>query len=899
MRRVDTGHPLRLNAMDAPFGPFTSADGNDEVTRVKSMTEAMEAGLGLDSLIARMVSDPVAPWMQRDLTELPPTRTGSRQFADTHRLSCIQVAASDPGIARYLGFSDRIDELPDAGGGSWSTLAIVGLFALAPRDFARFGVDVTALLQGPAPYGDTLLERYVRGLFEATGEDVADRIAERVERVRGEGLAVAPFVTYAAPVKPWLAPAVPEPQIYRREWEQSREGRASSSFRSSFAFPDLPLASLSALARNESGSWKTRHAILESSGRAEPGIFGHEVEANSRQQELGLPSKVQRAAAILSDYDIPSDGGMEFAVRASDFFGRFGVERVFTVGAPPRPAPPKPILRFHFEPVEDLDRTSLSPLSPGTMKVTVAVPRPWPEVADLFNETDGSRVHSAIVVPRVDDLAPGSLTIASLALGIDAPGDPIDVGTAGIQEILLPVPPLAPQERRAFKLVGRYVDTAGTPSALAEHSFTITDVRPPKTYLTGVGLYWSSAPGPSPDVEVRLDWDAAAGTRHRVYLTDQAALQIQPAELAEQPAEAAPSRGLVAAVGCEKVRNGAGGEKRLFRLMTDPPLTAGADNQVRFEGKLPRTLQTVQFLRVVPLGPDGGEPAFERCGIVPVAVPESRRPQAPRLDGLVEPTTGFARLQVSSEAIDLVSLKRDEPGLFDPTKPGKEPPRAYLRRAVGAVADPIYARTIADEPMALATEGPAFAVEFEDRNADRGLEPFVRYVYWAEVRLPPERRLPARYTEIAGEVRATDPSGTQPHQRPRSLPSAPRLLMRVPPDPPAVLAPELVTITRAAGATPDTLTLNVAIADPPAAHPKAVDQYRLAVWVQWPSQSILPAFAGGAGASSSPWPALPQTGTVVLEVPVLGTDAGAPLVVRLAVIDPVGRMGPILSVNAS
>jgi hypothetical protein len=143
----------------------------------------------------------------------------------------------------------------------------------------------------------------------------------------------------------------------------------------------------------------------------------------------------------------------------------------------------------------------------------------------------------------------------------------------------------------------------------------------------------------------------------------------------------------------------------------------------------------------VPLGSDGEEADFNNCGIVAVAVPESRQPPAPRLDGTVDPATGSATLLVSTNGVDLVALRRDEPGLFEPGEPGTKPPLATIRRAVGSVADPIYAKPVG-EPVAMGRGADAdrFASEHLDDNDGQGLEPFVHYVYWAEWRMPPERR---------------------------------------------------------------------------------------------------------------------------------------------------------------
>lgn len=899
MQRVKNGAQRRLNPMDRPFGPFDGLTSQDEETRFIALQDAMESNVGIDTLIGRLVSDRLAPWLQRDTTELERSRGGATQFASSYRLGSLQMAAVDPGMARYLGFADRMDELPDLLGGRWSTLAILGLFAISPRDFVRFGVDVTSLLQGPAPNGDVLYDRFIDGLERATGRPQRGEIDDMVRWIRQQGYAVSPFVTFVAPVSPWLPPSLPKPQIFQRRWQQSDGSVPSNLFRLSFAFPSMPLASLSALARRDDGEWVTRHDLLDvpQPDRAAPGVFGHEIESNSRQFELALKSKVQETAGLLSDHDIPADtGAVQFAARASDFFGRFGPETLFEVEPPARPKPPKPVLRFHFERDVNIDLQSAGPLSPGKLRIDVAVPLSWPEDENRFSEADKKKLGNAIIVPRLDDLPPGALALSWIELGIGAPGNTIGVTVPGVSQFQIPVPALQPQETRTILFLGRFIDSDGNESELAKVPFTVTDVRPPRTYKTGVGLLWTSAPGPFNEVELKLRWAARAGSLHRVYLTDQAGLGLTEDDLQEEPAGALPSRGLVAAVGCQKVIGGAAGDKRAFRLLTDPPVTASAGDTVTFETRLPRSLATVQFLRVVPLGPDGGEPDFNKCGIVPIAVPESRRPPAPQLDGKIDPATGIAILTVSTDGVDRIALERDEPGLFNPGESGTEPPRAFLRRAVGAVADPIYARSISEKAMSYADAENRFFAAIEDRNSGRGLEPFVRYVYWAEVRLPPERRLPADFIEIAGDVTSTDPGAGQSHPRPKSLPSAPRVLMHAPTLAPAPLDAGRVEVVRVTGQAAGTVDLTIRITDPPTAHARAVDQYRLAVWVQWPGGPIAPMRNANGAALNGKWPVIPG-GVVTTSVAVDGAVPAALLTLRIAVVDPINRMSDVLMVN--
>lgn len=283
-------------------------------------------------------------------------------------------------------------------------------------------------------------------------------------------------------------------------------------------------------------------------------------------------------------------------------------------------------------------------------------------------------------------------------------------------------------------------------------------------------------------------------------------------------------------------------------------------------------------------------------------MPDSRRPPLPRLAGSVDPVTGEATLAVTGDGFDGVALRRDEPGLFDPEVGAAVAPWFRMRRAVGAVADPIYGREVAHGTLARdASADPdvVFTGTVVDDNDGRGLAPFVRYVYWAEVRLPPERRLPVGVVPIDAGFDALDPANAADYPRPMSLPSAPRTLMRMPSEPPA--APEQASIT----ATHSALAgggaeVTIEIADPPQASQLAIGPYRLAVWTQWRGQPIRAITDVGGAPLDGIWPDL-SDGAVTFTVapPAAPGDPNDPINVRLAYIDPAGRLGAMTTVSVA
>lgn len=877
LSRVKDGAPLRLNSMDRPEGPFDAVSDADETRRVEAMLKATSPGGGLEAILARLVDDSSAPpWAQMEAQELTPGPMPQRQTVILPRASTLQLAALDPGLARFFGWAAFMDSLPNLDGNGWDTLVVVGLFATASRKVLgrRQQADGEA----------ALIDLLVRAIADAGGQNIRGDLDRIISRVRAQGLEVKPVIALAAPTPPWDPPSLPRPNIVDLRWQPPTDGTPSKLFRAGFAFSDRSLTTLAAVSAKFGGDWVSRHAPLSVPGgvpdlRAQPMMFGRENRPAARARRSSSASL--EPASLLAEQDLPATiGEIPYRVRASDLFGRFDPPIEFTVAPPPRPAPPPPTLRQHFE-RSVIDPDSLAPQIPGVIKVLV-------EPGD---------------VPGIDDLAAGSLLIEKLELSIAGASQVVDVIVPGTHEITLPLGPLGPQEHGSWTLTGIFRDTDGTPSKPTVVKISATDIRSPVPYPTGVGLFWTSMPGPSPDVELRLSWPAVKDSEHRVYLTDEHGLSLTDTDLADTQSAIAPSRGRVAVAGCRKVLQHRPVAREGFRLLTDPPIKAGADGRALLEILLPRSLSTVQFLRVVPLGPDGAESPFEACGIVPVAVPDAHRPPPPALEGRVDPETGAAKLKVLADGFDLAALRRDEPGLFTAGEPGANPPQFQIRCAVGAVPDPIYARRIAESDLTLDPGTEKFVGEYADVNAGAGLTPFVRYIYWAEVRLPPERRLPADVNPVdpAGGIAPVNAAGSKDSPRLFSLPSASRILMHTPQSPPEPPAPDKVMIAcqpPAEGFAAVTIT----ITNPPRAHKLAVDRYRLAIWSQWFDAGggldiSIPAAANGADLKGI-WPSVEDGSVSVAVVVPIGLTAAATLQLRLAFVDPIGRLSELKNFNA-
>lgn len=880
--RVQRGSPSLLTPMDRPNGPFDPPPAA-EVDRVAHLLK-IDGELRIRLL--KMLNGDGPPWTQEP-DRFTKTAAGlASQTVHLPAAAMLQAACIDPGLARYFGFAGHYEMPPDLVQADrtdrgWDTFAVLGLFALDPRLVERLALRID---QPDAAGPHRLITLLLRALQRrAPDRNVGSDLARLIREVQSQGLVVATFVAFAAPVLPPLAPVLPGPEVLTHLWQTAKDRtRPSDLYRAEFAFPDPPMVAMMAVRRDGGGGPEARHRLFDTDtvpARAVPRLLGYEREANSRHRLFARAVRDQRPAGRLADENIPAqDGVAEYRFAASDIFGRFGPwTDAVALGPPPRPVPPAPVLSGHVERrTKGLEATG--PLSMGTLQVAVAVPS---AAEPAFTDNERLQHGRMIVVPRLDELPAGALPLAVLRVQFGGEVHDIPVDQPGIQEIDFALPDLEPPKPRdSAVLAGRFVDREGNEGPEATRKFEYVDLRPPLVHQTGVGLYWTSAPGPSPEVELDLMWRGQVGASYRVYLTDAIGLGLAVAS-------AGMSRGEIAVAGCRHVLDGAEVPRDRFRLLTPAPVQTDPDLWVRFSHRLPRTLTTVQFLRVVPVGPDGAEPSFSRCPVVPLAVPESRRPPAPRLDGDVDPATGAPRLTIVADGFNFDSLSREEPGLFSPGAAGSEPPQFRLRHALAAVPDPLYARTVGKGGMTLGPAQDCFQAEW----IGDPLEPFVRHLYWAEVRLPPERRGVAGLDLVTPENGIAPPDERRRQDFPRSFSrlSAVRMLVRLPPAPPPALDPAQIAVRRDAPAN-GKLALVITLTDPPRAHPGAIDRYRLAVWGQWPGGSIEP-----AGDPSGPWPEI-RDGHVAIEVSVPeDIEATAVLTLRLAVVDPAGRLGAILN----
>lgn len=829
-KRVAEGAPPRLSRPDQPDGPFDPIDGAAEQARIAfHRTE-------IDAHVNAIVQDAAVLPSSIVETHVWPADVAPRrpwQQATVQVRNALLLQGLDPGVARYLGLMDLLRDLPEPRAAHGDPTATAWLAA------GVFAVPADVQLASPDAMEARLLAR-----MEALFPDL-QRIAQLA---RDRGLSVRAFLApalAAPPPDPLPPPAV---SLAGAEWVAEPQG-PSVRFRQSFLIQDPPLATLLALARQEPDGWRTRHQMLALA----PGSTPRERAATIF---LGIRDRLDEPrAGLASDAEIPARGApWSYRLALSDVFGRFGPPAELSVPAPARPPIPVPALQVHVR----HDRLPAAGAGPRPARTAIL----------------------RVPIPCIEELAAGSKPLASVVVSLDGASQS---KPAAAREALFEMPLRDLEEPRRVEAHAHFIDEDGTPGPEAVHAIELAAPRWPAIPHTGIGIVWASRPGPSPDVELRLSFAGQPGARYRLYMSDARALGI-PESANGRPR----TRAEIAVDGANRALAQLDLQEK-FRLMTAAPIEAPLEGVVGFDVTLPRALETVQFVRVVPLSARGIEAPFASCPLTPVAVPSDRRPPAPRIEPTIDPATGVARLRIVAEGLDLVALAAAEPGLFGGNGEASRPPEFRLRRASGVVPEPLYAREIARGALSLVGEGDEqrFEAIVEDPPAPVGMLPYVRYWYWAEVRFPPERRVPPGVHE-----RPVPAGGIQPtadHQRidapaAFSQPSPAAMVIRVLP-PPRLVDGALVATARATDAD---WTLDIALDSGMAIHARAVGKARVRILVQ----------AGNLAPVEEPAPLELTDGKLVAT---LRRSGALPASVRVTAIplDPLGREGPPLFVQAT
>jgi len=820
--RALLGAPLRLTPADRPDGPLDPLTPEHERQRLAPQTA------DLDRDCERMLGDAAQwPGNVRLVADALPAGQVKPHSADVSLQNLLLMQSMDPGVARYLGLMTRVDELPTPD----ERIAYVAVAIHAmQRPIGIFNITIGSIYDqlGDQPaFLASVISHHIDSVERRNGRagEIGALMKEASARPFGAVRGVLAICGIAPPPD---TPAIAAPSATpdRARWI-AQPARTADGFRQEMTWTSAPLGGLIALGRLEDAGWQTRHGMAplapdaDSPLRALPMLLGR-----TRERAPALPRALLSDAPIPADPDAPARS-WRYRVALADLFGRFGAPVEFDIAPPPRLAPPQPAPQFSLV-LDGPEGSEPDPASPGHLDISV----PVPNIADLpAGALPLVRLRLAFDGTQTDDIA----LLPELLADPSAPRN-VAVVTARIA-----LPPLAIAATAVGKLDATFEDQAGRVSETATLAIGYGDRRPHPVIRAGLGLFWTSRPGPSPEVELKLRWPAPTGRRFRVFIADAIGLGLGagfgvPVGGAGGGGDAGGAGGAGASlaprsdqavVAGQRARDGTLGARDRFRLLTE--IEAVADSAVLDE-RLPRSLATVQVLRIVPLTAQGREAPFDACPVVPVAVPGERRPPAPSLSARIDPDTGRARLRIEVAGFDWIALQAAEPGLFtDPPAPDAHAPEFRLRRATGPVPEPIYARPAQRGTLTIERAGDSWRA-VADIDEPMELVPFVRTAWWAEVRLGAERRVSAGFEELPPEGGAAPLSAmqTQDLPQPWSQPSAPATAMRIPP-PPAAPEGAVVTLIEEGGMR----RMNLRIPETPFAPAKVQPGWRLRIWEQW------------------------------------------------------------------
>lgn len=831
--RVRRCAPLRPTIAQLPAGaftPFGATAADQEEQRLREF----------ESRLVDWLKQTVNAVRREDPVKVPASAAEPLHLASFVPMRALLVQALDPGVARYLGLMTMQPSGPAelAQDHAW---ACSGLFAF---DVGR--LPKSALLtnmQEHAARADEFARRF-------SGADVQLRDAQT------HGLLPRVLTTAAMVVPPPDTPPAPAVKLAWSRWIRAKTG-VSTAFQQGFEVQQAPLAPLVAIARRNGAQWEPRNGLaVEVTGR-----FQRTLILGARRAQDGQPPPSDPSVGMLQDMNVPASGApWLYQVALGDVFGRFGSPAQVNVPAPIRPPVPTPSVRAL--PVYS------TAIAPGAAPAS-----PGKAVIELHLTSSGQQPAGAHPLKslRVTVQNAGDGTPRDFAL------DPTGMEPFK-QQLVLPLKATAPSppNARTFKVTvnATATDAAGRSSS-TKVEFDVSDPRPPALPVTATGLIWSTRPGPAEDVELALTMPAPAGSRWRVYLTDANTVLGDAAT---------GTRAAVADAGA-KANNAKAKSRDSFRLLTREPVEASSNGTLTFSTLLPRALESVQFMRLVPLTGEGVEGDFEKSPLVPVAVPSDRRPPAPRIE-LSKDAAGLVQVNLIAEGLAAL-LQDTEQGLFtNPVAAGARAPQFRLRRAVEAVAEPIYAREL---PISAGKRDLRWSPErkrFEASFVDPDAKSYGRYFYWAEVRLPAERRVKPGVAESAppGCVRGDVPTQMQDMPGLYSEASAALMVCPLPPNIPTLKPANVACTYRGNG---NGWQLTVAVTNGPKTPPKPVGLFQVRVYVKT--------------TTAPDWKPLPQTGNLAdgsatlayNETTAVPNDA----FISVELIDPVGRVAAPLVVR--
>jgi hypothetical protein len=848
--RLFYGAAKCLGPPDQPGGPFDTLDPDQEVSRILDVV----APEMIDEWLDFAYADPSDPPLHRRRTDGETQPNGARAEASLRAIDALTTMSVDPDIARYLGLASALDpgmaELA-AGPNIW---LIASQWFVQPERLVgprrRRKRLRTWLDAAPAPV-------YVPGILDSQwpeAPELKDRIRDFNSRLVDPGQAWEPFSLVAIAVAAGESPPDPPERLepsFREpgRWNPNTEGTLwTQPITLTGRAAEGPIA----LARVTPGELTTLHR-MNSDGRAATLLAPWSSKTDRVKTDVGVvPIPRER---VLTDVAVPTDpGGATWWLSQADQWGRWSdnSEENPPQPEPARPDPPPPVIDGWFVEAEAVAVMGLR--SPGIIRLRVSTPPP-------HELGPGSRPIATLTLWSTDIVSwdMGGTVTAGSSLTFSATG--VDAGTPAVVEGT--IRDFEPGGATTIVITATAADTDGRVSKPGlENGIPIGpgvlrravyDPRPATSVPTAPRLIWAGPPDGTGTAEVEISWPTQPiQASYRVYMSSEHRLAEA---LAIPPAEIDPSlpRAVRAQTVWQRERVVKLDDKAHFTLLTEQPVPRSGVT-VSYKVQLPSMASGVQFLRIVPLSYGGQEAPFRECGLIPIAIPSIDRPPAPRL-----------RAVATDEGT--VDLHVDAPGVEVPT--GGGPPRYRIRRTRRDLTDPVFAPVVLEGQLVANADGWSALVH---EGTETPLPRYVRHTWFVEVALPPEPDLAPGTTPVPNTADGAWEFSRGEAASAWSAPSLPASTVVVDPDPPST--PEVLATENPDG------TVTLTIPDPPVAHPRATAPYRAAI------------FRGSGNAAWAPLPLQPIT-----SVPFTFSDVAPTGRHRVAIVDPLGRMGEAVLVQ--
>lgn len=684
----------------------TDTDG-DEAARVQKLLDGV-GETSVQLLLERAYADP-GSYPGRHVTPLEIRDVEQKATTELGSVETLITAAADPGIARWLGLSTPVDAdiSDDSVPVGWIA---VGTWAADPAARVAAGTTVADLVT----------------TMNAAGPDkptLAPWVALAGERPVDQQLLNSCGVVKLTLVTPAVIGALPDlPDAPSPALDGPPTWGGTDIYRQDIALLGTPPAGPVAFTRTVDGAVASQHAFIDVDGTPR----ALTLLAGRRELNTGCQG-------ALVDSTVPAaKGPVAWYVAESDEFGRWGPPGTLDAVPPPRPLLPPPAPQAYFLADHTLRDAPPGLRVPGTITVAVDVPAP-------------------------DTLGPGTPPITRVSIDGQAYDAPFPEDR--LQVSFPAAPTQLGQVRDQSVTVVFNPDTEQRSTAAKVH---VVDPRRPTPLSTAPRLLWSSRRDPVGAAQIDLSWPTEPGhAAYNVYLADE---RVVTAQLHVFPAS--PNRATRAAALYDHQHQHMARES--FTLLTPAPLPAGGT--VRFAHTLPGSLQTLQFLRIVPLTGAQVEANFDACGLTPAAVPGGDQPPAPLVR--VDAGGGSVRVQVEAHGINAHVIERL----------GSQSPPEYRVRCTAAATSYLYGSTVDEGHLVEVAGTPDTYTAVVPDEKLASLPPFVPLGVTAQVRYPAEvstepgaAPLPSPIVTTAGLIDA------QPADW--SAPSAPVIAMTTAPTP--------------------------------------------------------------------------------------------------------------------